>query len=93
MFLTHPCRLYCAKELLEINPAHDAALDTGGNGIPKKKKKKKYCNGLVPVRTFCPPLTNATSITADFSNNMHLMGDLERVTLGRTLPRSSKSLS
>lgn len=38
MFLTHLCRLYCAKELLEINPPHDAALDTGGNGLPKKKK-------------------------------------------------------
>lgn len=39
MFLTHLCRLYCAKDLLEINPAHDAALDTVGNGLPKKKKK------------------------------------------------------
>lgn len=39
MFLTHLCRLYCAKELLEINPAHDAALDTGGKRASQKKKK------------------------------------------------------
>lgn len=51
MFLTHLCRLYCAEELLEINPARDAAQDTGGNGRPKKKKKN-YCNGL--VRMLCP---------------------------------------
>lgn len=54
MFLTHLCRLYCAKELLEIKPAHDAALDTRGNGLPKKKKKKKLLQWAGPGQDALP---------------------------------------
>lgn len=43
---------------------------SAGNELPKKKKKKNYCNGLVPVRMPRSHLTNATS-KADFSNNIY----------------------
>lgn len=41
--------------------AHDAALLWIGGVNPGFPKKKKYCSGLVPVRTRSPALSTATS--------------------------------
>lgn len=86
--VNHPCPTKSKASLIWDLPARwsrarrtQAAVRFGQvewTGFPKKKK---YCSGLVPVRTLCPALSNATSKSGFSATKTHWNGDLETIVL------------
>lgn len=54
----------------------------GNTGFPKKEKKKKYCSGLVPLRTLSPARPSATLSSGILStNNTRYQSDWRMITV------------